>query len=157
MKSYSYIVLLFIFWILLSGHLEPLLLVLGAASIALTAFLAQRMNVIDHESYPIHLTTKFPGFYLYLLKKILIANYNVVRRILGWRGAKISPQLIEIPQPLASDLAAVMYANSITLTPGTVTIGFSKEKLTIHALSDAAAEDIGSGEMAEEISKREFN
>lgn len=156
MKSYSYVVLLSLFWILLSGHLEPLLLGLGAASIALTAFLAQRMNVIDHESYPVHLSAKFPGFFLYLFGAIFRANITVVKRILGWRGMTISPQLLEIPQPQESDLAAVMYANSVTLTPGTVTVKFSKDKMTIHALSEAAASEISQGTMAKELSNRVF-
>ena len=122
MKSFGFVVLLFLFWILLSGHLEPLLLGLGVASAALTVFLSRRMNVIDHESYPLHLSSKFPGFFVYIYREIVKANIDVVARILSWRKAPISPQMIEIPQSQETDLGAVIYANSITLTPGTVTI-----------------------------------
>ncbi len=157
MKSYSFVVLLFLFWISLSGHLEPLLLGLGVASIALTVFLSRRMNVIDHESYPLHLSLRFPGFYLYLFKEIVKANIDVAARILRWQGASISPRMFEIPQPQESDLGAVIYANSITLTPGTVTIRFSKDNLTVHALSKAGAAQLATGTMSQEISKRVFN
>lgn len=157
MKSLSFIALLSLFWIFLSGHMEPLLLGLGAASVALTAFLSHRMSVIDHESYPLHLSSKLPGFLVYLFKEIVKANLDVVRRILGWRGASISPQLIEIPQPHKTDLGAVIYANSITLTPGTVTIKLSDDRLTVHALSKEGADELASGAMAKEISKRVFD
>ncbi|MGB5340448.1 MAG: Na+/H+ antiporter subunit E, partial [Gammaproteobacteria bacterium] len=152
MKSFSFAVLLFLFWIFLSGHLEPLLLGLGMASVALTVFLSRRMNVIDHESYPLHLSSKFPGFFVYIFREIVKANIDVVTRILSWRKAPISPQMIEIPQSQETDLGAVIYANSITLTPGTVTIKLSKDNLTVHALSEEAASELATGAMSEEIS-----
>ena len=156
MKYFSFFVLLLLFWILLSGHLEPLLLGLGLASVALTFFLSQRMNVIDHESYPVHLSLKLPGFLIYLVKEIIKANIDVVKRVLGWKGASVSPQLIEIPQSQKTDLGAVIYANSITLTPGTVTIKMSKDSLTVHALSKETAEELATGTMSKEISSRVF-
>ncbi|MGB5440368.1 MAG: Na+/H+ antiporter subunit E [Gammaproteobacteria bacterium] len=157
MKSFSFFVLLFLFWILLSGHLEPLLLGLGVVSVALTVFLSRRMNVIDHESYPLHLSSRFPGFFVYILREIVKANIDVVKRILSWREMPISPQMIEIPQSQETDLGAVIYANSITLTPGTVTIKLSKDNLTVHALSEEAASELATGAMSEEISKRMFD
>ena len=156
MKYFSVAVLLFLFWISLSGHLEPLLLGLGVASVALTVFLSHRMNVIDHESYPLHLSSKFPGFFVYIFREIVKANIDVVTRILSWRETPISPQMIEIPQSQKTDLGAVIYANSITLTPGTVTIKLSKDNLTVHALSKEAASELAKGAMSEEISKRVF-
>jgi multicomponent Na+:H+ antiporter subunit E len=157
MKSFSFVMLLFMFWILLSGHLEPLLLGLGAASVALTVFLSHRMNVIDHESYPLHLSARFPGFFVYLFREIFKANIDVVTRILAPGKASISPQMIEIPQSQETDLGAVIYANSITLTPGTVTVELSKDNLTVHALSKEAASELATGTMSEEISKRVFS
>ena len=157
MKSFSFAVLLFLFWIFLSGHLEPLLLGLGMASVALTVFLSRRMNVIDHESYPLHLSSKFPGFFVYIFREIVKANIDVVTRILSRRKAPISPQMIEIPQSQETDLGAVIYANSITLTPGTVTIRLSKDNLTVHALSKEAASELATGAMSEEISNRMFD
>jgi multicomponent Na+:H+ antiporter subunit E len=147
MKSFSFAVLLFLFWIFLSGHLEPLLLGLGMASVALTVFLSRRMNVID----------QFPGFFVYIFREIVKANIDVVTRILSRRKAPISPQMIEIPQSQETDLGAVIYANSITLTPGTVTIKLSKDNLTVHALSKEAASELATGAMSKEISNRMFD
>ena len=157
MKFFSFVILLFLFWILLSGHLSPLLLGLGAASVALTVFLSRRMNVIDHESYPLHLSLKFPGFFVYLFREIIKANIDVIKSILSRKHAAISPQLIEIPQSQQSDLGAVIYANSITLTPGTVTVRMSKDHLTVHALSENAAKELMTDAMSAEIANRVFN
>lgn len=157
MKSCGFAVLLFLFWLFMSGHFEPLLLGLGAASVALTVILARRMNVIDHESYPLHLSLKLPGYFLYLFKKIVKANLVVITHILRWRSTSISPQMIEIPQPQESDLGAVIYANSITLTPGTVTVKLTKDRLAVHALSKDTAAELVTGDLSKEISNRVFN
>ena len=158
MKSYSFAVLLFLFWLFLSGHFNPLLLGLGAASVALTVLLSRRMKVIDHESYPLHLSAKLPGFFLYLCREIVKANIDVAAHgSLRWPSTSISPQMIDIPQSQASDLGAVIYANSITLTPGTVTIRFSKDRLIVHALNKETAAKLATGTMSKEISSRVFS
>ena len=156
MKSYSFAALLFVFWIFLSGHFEPLLLGFGLASVALTVFLSKRMNVIDHESYPLHLSLQLPAFFVYIFKEIIKANIDVIKRILRFDGKSISPQLVEIPVLQKSDLGRVIYANAITLTPGTVSVELTKETITIHTLTKEAAEELAEGSMAKEISNRVF-
>lgn len=156
MRLFISALLLFLFWMALSGHTSALLLGLGVASVALTVFLSHRMDVIDHESYPLHHFSSFPGFFFYIIVEIVKANVDVVKRILSPKQAVISPQMIEIPQSQKSDLGAVIYANSITLTPGTVTIRLSDDKLVVHALSEETATELASGTMSEEISKRDF-
>jgi multicomponent Na+:H+ antiporter subunit E len=157
MKSFSFIALLFLFWFLLSGHVEPLILGFGVVSVALTFYLSHRMNVIDHESYPLHLSRKMPGFYLYLFSEIVKANADVVARVLKWNNKSIKPQMVDIPQSQSTDLGAVIYANSITLTPGTVTIKMSDDKLVVHALSKESADELATGDMSKTITNRFFN
>ena len=147
----KYGVLLFVFWFLLSGHTEPLLLGLGIASVMLTLFLMHRMDVIDHESYPFHISAKLPGFILYILREIVKANIDVIKRIMMWKRKSISPQLVQLPLPQKTDLGRVIYANSITLTPGTVSVELSEDEITVHALTREAAEELASGEMANAI------
>jgi len=151
MKTLGFTVLLFILWVLLSGQFSWLLLSLGLASVLLTVFLASRMNVIDHESYPIHLSAKLPAFLAYIMWEIIKANIDVAKRILNTGGKTISPQLVEIPVPQKSDLGRVMYANSITLTPGTVSVELDNDRVLVHALSKEGVEDLLSGEMAKAI------
>ncbi|MEA1889561.1 MAG: Na+/H+ antiporter subunit E [Pseudomonadota bacterium] len=151
MKAFSYGVLLFVFWLLLSGHFEPLLLGLGLASVVLTIFLAKRMNVIDHESYPLHLSSRLPAFFVYISREIVIANIDVAKRIMKLSGKSISPRLVEIPVPQKTDVGRVIYANAITLTPGTVSVELTKDKIIVHALTREAADDLSAGSMAKAI------
>ena len=149
MKMFGFTFLLCVFWISLSGYFTPLMLGLGLASVVLTVFLAKRMELIDDESYPFHLFSRFPAFFVYILNEIVKANIDVVKRILSPNN--ISPQLIDIPVPQKSDLGRVIYANSITLTPGTVSVALSRDSLTIHALTKEAADDLAEGNMAKHI------
>lgn len=151
MKTFGFISLLCIFWISLSGHFEPLLLGLGLMSIVLTLFIAKRMKLIDDEIYSLHLFSQLPSFLVYIFKEIVKANVDVIKRIFKPINKSISPQLIDIPLPKKSDMERVIYANSITLTPGTVSVELSSDKLTVHALTKEAAQDLLEGAMAAKI------
>ena len=139
-------VALVVLWILLSSHFEPLLLGLGAASVLLTLYIALRMDVIDHESHPFHLTTRLLKFWILLYWEIIKANVDVVFRVLGFRP--ISPTLINLPVPHKTDLGRVIYANSITLTPGTVSIEVRQDCIIVHALSEDGARELENGYLA---------
>jgi multicomponent Na+:H+ antiporter subunit E len=141
---------LFSLWVLLSGHFDALLITLGVASSLVTVFLALRMEVLDHESHPLHLSRQLPRFGLFLLREVILANLDVVRRILT-PGKSYSPQLRQFPLPQQTELGQVIYANAITLTPGTVTVQLNTDSIRIHALSREAAEDLQTGRMAQAI------
>ena len=151
MKVISFGVLLFVLWVLLSGHFSFFLLSLGVASVGLTLWLVKRMDVIDHESHPVHLYSKFPVFIIYIMREIVKANIDVIKRILKLGGKEISPQLINIPVSQKTDLGRVIYANSITLTPGTVSIELGKDFVIVHALTKEGANDLLSGDMSRAI------
>jgi len=140
-------ILLFGLWIALSGHMEPLLISLGVASTLLTLYLAHRMDVVDHESHPIHLTHRILSFTAYLIREIVVANWDVVKRII-MPGKSISPQMIDVPMPQRTNLGRVIYANAITLTPGTVSVRLQKDTITVHALARETAEELQTGKMA---------
>ncbi|MDH5599662.1 MAG: Na+/H+ antiporter subunit E [Gammaproteobacteria bacterium] len=150
MRIVSTATLIFIFWFVLSGHTSNLLIILGIASTGLTVYLSRRMNIIDAESYPFHLSFSLFRYNLYLFKEILIANIDVIKRILS-PSVAISPQVTELPASQHSDLSKVIYANSITLTPGTVTLELSGGKLKVHALSHEGIEDLEQGNMAKQV------
>ncbi len=156
MKIFSFGALLFVLWILLSGKFSLLLLSLGGGSVVLTLFLAKRMNVIDHESYPVHLYAKFPSFFAYIIGEIIKSNFVMIKRILKFGEIDISPQLINIPAPQKTDLGRVIYANSITLTPGTVSIELAPDEITVHALTKEGADDLLEGSMAKKIPDQRF-
>ena len=151
MMVISYATFLFLVWLLLSGHLEPLMLGLGLVSVLLTVFLVKRMTLIDHESYPLHLSSKIPGYLVFIMQEIVKANIDVIKRIMTFKRTSISPQLFEVPTSLKSDLGQVIYANSITLTPGTVSVELEKDKILVHALTKEAADELSGGKMAKSI------
>lgn len=133
-------------WLLNSGHYTPLIISLGLVSIILVVFIARTMDVVDHESQPIHLTTQIPGYFLWLLKEIVISNIDVVKRI--WLGNdSINPTMSTIKMNQRTDMGKVIYANSITLTPGTVSVDLDGDQVTVHALTEQGIESLEQGEM----------
>lgn len=133
-------------WLLLSGHYTPLLLGLGAASVACIVWIAHRMDVIDHEGQPIQLRLSTPLYWLWLLGQILKSNIDVARRILT-PGLPISPRVIQVKTHEQTELGKVIYANSITLTPGTVSMRVHEGKITVHALTEDGAQELAAGNM----------
>lgn len=134
------------FWVLMSGHSSVLMLFLGAVSITCVLYIAHRMDVVDHESQPIHLSGKVFGYFLWLFKELVVANIAVVKSI--WLGnASISPVLVTIKSNQVTDIGKVIYANSITMTPGTVTVDIVGDRLTVHALFQHNVEVLNTGDM----------
>ena len=153
MKYYFYLTAILIsFWLLLSGHYTPFILCCGIASIALTMFLSIRMDVVDEESQPIYLGADIVLYWLWLTKEVVIANIDVCRRI--WSPTlDISPTVVCIQATQKTPFGLMVYANSITVTPGTICIDVQGNNLEIHALAWSAADDLLGGEMDRRISK----
>lgn len=146
----SLFVTLFILWLILSGMPEPLLISLGVVSCLLVVWIARRKDLIDHEGLPLHLKwIRWARYWSWLLGQIVLANIDVTRRILDPR-LPISPCVIKVPAQM-SDLSKVIYANSITLTPGTVSIQVGEQDITVHALTQAGAEELLQGEMGRRV------
>lgn len=131
---------------LLSGLTHPLLLWLGLASVTVTVLIAKRMDLIDREGHPIHLSLKGFAYWPWLLWEIAKANVDVARVILR-RDMPIAPAILDIEGSQKSELGLVIYGNSITLTPGTVTVDLEGKRLQVHALTRTAADDLLSGVM----------
>jgi multicomponent Na+:H+ antiporter subunit E len=147
---------LFVLWLLLSGIYTPLLIILGIFSSTLVAWIAHRMNVADHEGFPIHFTWTAISYWPWLLWEIVKANINVSRIIIK-KEPSISPILFRIPADQNTELGQVTYANSITLTPGTVSIAVGEGMIDVHALTQEAADDLKSGRMNERACRLEGN
>ncbi|KGJ98736.1 Na+/H+ antiporter subunit E [Thalassotalea sp. ND16A] len=139
------------FWLLNSGHYSTLMLLLGAASITLVLIISHQMDVVDQESQPLYLTPNILAYYLWLVKEIIKANITVVKHI--WLGNEsISPTLKTIKISQKTDMGKVIYANSISLTPGTVTIDLVDDEIIVHALLYKDIESLTAGEMDRRVS-----
>ncbi|MDJ0942024.1 MAG: Na+/H+ antiporter subunit E [Kiloniellales bacterium] len=139
-------ILLAIIWLTLSGFFQPLLLALGVVSCVAVVLIAHRMDVIDHEGHPIHLGWRILAYWVWLSWEIVKSNIDVARRILN-PALPISPRLIRVTASQKSELGHVIYANSITLTPGTVSMLVQDRTILVHAIAEEMAEDLDSGEM----------
>ena len=148
----SLIIVLSLLWLGLSGHFDALLLSLGFVSVLLIVAVTLRMDAIDREIYPVHVPRKLLRFWLFLGVEVIKSNIDVLKRIFT-PGKSISPQFFELPIKLKSNLSRVIYANAITLTPGTVSVKVDteKESIIIHSLSIESAEDLCSGRLASAV------
>lgn len=141
-------------WLLLSGHFEPLILWFGVASVLFTVVLAHKMDITDHEGVPLQLGFGIILYWPWLLIEIIKANIDVTKRVLN-PSMPISPTLFTLKTSQKTDIGKVLYANSITLTPGTVSVDVLDDEILVHGLSLEAAMDLESGGMDAMATKAE--
>lgn len=126
-------------WIALSGYFEPFLLSLGLLSCIATVLIAWRMGLLDGETVPLELPVSLLIYWAWLGREVYRSSIAVSRVILA-REMPLAQQLIAVPSTQHTPMGHVIFANSITLTPGTVTVETSPDTYLIHALTDAAAD-----------------
>jgi multicomponent Na+:H+ antiporter subunit E len=153
--SIALFLLLMAVWLLNSGHYTLLITSFGVASCLLVVWLSRRMGIVDEEGMPVHLLHRLPIYLPWIAKEVVKSNLDVARRILTLGRPDVSPRLFEAPTTQHSDLGRVLYANSITLTPGTVSIRVHGTKITVHAIADEVADDLLEGEMDRRVTRLE--
>jgi multicomponent Na+:H+ antiporter subunit E len=121
--------------------------VLGATAVVLiTAW----MGVLDEESMP---WEKWPATLRYipwLAWQIILANWDIIKLAVSVRP-ELSPEMVALTHRLKTPYGQTTYANSITLTPGTVTIAIDQHTLLVHSISKAGAEDLRRGGMHDKV------
>lgn len=144
--------LLFGVWLLLSGIFIPFIVSLGILSCAAVIWVTIRMDIVDHEGHPLHLTWRALVYWGWLIVEIIKANIDVVKLVLS-PTSKISPTMVRVRASQQTDLGQVVYANSITLTPGTISVDVANNEILVHALSENGARDLLGGRMDRRVSK----
>ena len=148
--------LLFFIWVIFSGELDAFYLTLGALSSAFVAAFSGNLffeNRSTGFASRIAEGLRFLGYGCWLLYQILLANLHVLTLALHPRGkVEIDPMIVRLRTDLQSDFAKVMLANSITLTPGTVTLKVEGNTVYVHAISRKAAESLD-GSMEKRIAR----
>lgn len=142
---------LYLFWLVLSGYFTAFLMSAGAASAAAVVWFAHRMDVIDAEGHPVHLGWRILTYWAWLSKEIVKSAWDVSRIIVDPR-LPISPTLVTFSPTQRTTVGLVVHANSITLTPGTITIEASAGEFLVHALTRAGAEGVTTGDMDRRVS-----
>lgn len=154
-RSVSLAIALAVLWLLLSGYFDqPILLAMGAVSVLFVVLISRRMDVVDHEGHPVHLGIGALLYWPWLLKEIIVSSIDVSRVILR-RKMPIHPSVFTVRASQRSTVGRVIFANSITLTPGTVTIAVDDDLLTIHALTASAASGWEESEMNRRVAALE--
>jgi multicomponent Na+:H+ antiporter subunit E len=146
-------VALCLFWLLLSGYLVAFLLAAGAGCAAAVVLVARRMDVVDREGHPVHLIPRaLLSYWPWLVREIAKSGWDVTRRILDPR-LPVSPTLARFKPSQATALGLVIHANSITLTPGTITVEAGAGEFLVHALTQEGAASLAGSEMDRRVSE----
>jgi len=132
---------MFLFWVLLSGILDPIHVGAGIICSVIVALISHDLLVTQKWDKVLRKSGKFIIYVVWELWQILLANFDVAYRVLHPK-MPIDPLVIEFDTSLRSDLAIVTLANSITLTPGTITINIDQEKgrFQVHAIAQKPAD-----------------
>jgi len=145
-------VILGLLWLTLSGNYTlsgdyPLIIMLGILSILISVGITLRMRILDRETVPIVRAPHLIAYWAWLGGEILAANISVLKLIMR-PDVDIEPRLVRVPVDLRSGTARCVYANSITLTPGTVTVDVEDDGYLVHALDKSMTDPAGFAEMA---------
>lgn len=146
-KHYFILACIFaLFWMLLSGHTGILLLTLGLVSIILVTWLVSRMDRNDNTPIRMLFSIKFLSYLVWLIWQVIVTNLDVVKRI--WNPSlPIKPATRKIKVSIKDPLLKTIYANSITLTPGTVTTEVGEDYFIVHALNAEGLDELEEGDM----------
>ena len=143
-KSVTLFIVLFGFWLLMSGYYTPLILSLGVISCVLCVYLTIKGKFLDNETLPIYFFPRLIQYTLWLIKEILKSNIQTAKVIIM---KSEDPELFSVKATQKTNEGKVTYANSITLTPGTVTTQIKNDIFEVHALTKDFGDDVRSSEM----------
>lgn len=155
--SFTLLIALVASWLLWSGHFDNyFVLLLGALSVLLCLWICIRMKIVDEEGAPLELGMfRLVFLYLpYLIKEIIVSNLEVTKIILAPK-LELQRNMIEVGAHQKTEIGKVVMANSITLTPGTVSVSMEKDRILVHCLSFEGAEDDLSGDMDRRVCRLE--
>lgn len=150
----SLLLLLIAFWASNSNIYTEFLFIGAFVSIMLVLLISHRLCLLDQESLPLHLLTRIAPFYCWLIKEIMVGSFYVLKLIFLGNKA-ISPTIITITLDFNDELSKVIFANSITLVPGTLSLKLDKQSVQVHALTQELADELLNGEMARRIKRLE--
>lgn len=138
-------------WLLWSGLFKPLLIGLGLFSCLLSLWLAQRMGFFRH-AMPLRSMLRLPALWWWVLKEVVKSSLEVTRVVLS-PAMPIQPRVVALDSGEQTDSGKVILGNSITLSPGTVTIDVHENRLLVHCLTANSARGLRSGEAERRVAK----
>lgn len=155
MRSLILLLTLGAFYLTLSGQFHNrFLMIAGAVCCLAVTLLSRHMGTDDEEGMPYRFWVRTILYVPWLMWQIFLANIDVAKRV--WNPKlPINPKMIKVQHKLKTGYGIATYANSITLTPGTVTVETGDDEFLVHALTDEAAADLMTNEMHDRVMKVE--
>ena len=146
-------ILLLVNWIIFSGVLDAFHLGLGVICCGFVAWLSTDL-VFGNTSKGLRARLveafRFMGYAAWLLWQVVLANIHVLKLAFSQNDWATHPRIIRFKTSLKSDFARYVFANSITLTPGTVTMSLVGDEFVVHAIDKAVADELP-GEMEKRV------
>lgn len=155
MKYIVTFLILFVHWLIWSGMFDSFHVSLGVVSCAIVTFMSHDLlfGTGKFSSWHMSVFFRFFGYIPWLLYQIILSNIHVAYLVLHPKML-IEPSMITFETKLKKDISIVTFANSITLTPGTITIDIKDGKyFVIHCISRKVIDDLLSGEMERKIAR----
>jgi multicomponent Na+:H+ antiporter subunit E len=144
-------IIMFVLWVILSWNFDPVLLSMGVFCSLLVAYWSHDLLISEPDfGLTIRRYLSLAKYIPWLLWQIVLANLNLVYLTLNPRDI-IEPIVIQFNPELQTDMGVVMLANSITLTPGTVTIVGNRQEFIVHAITQKDAEGLLEGNMQAKV------
>ena len=144
-------IILFAFWMLLSGKFDAFHLSLGVICCALVSYMFHDLLFANVRFGDMRIVaTRFIADIPWLIQQILLANLHVASLVVR-RRMPIDPRVVKFKTKLETDVSHVTLAQSITLTPGTITMDIKDGVYYVHALSQKVAEELNAGEMEDRV------
>ena len=151
----SIFVLLLATWAVLSGKFDAFHLGLGVLSSLIVTVISQDLLFADRRKglgERLGEAGRLVKYVFWLLWQVALANLHVFKLAMTSAGqAEMAPRVVKFKTKLKSDFAKFVFANSITLTPGTITIQIKGNQYVVHAISEAVAKDLLTGEMEKRV------
>ena len=148
-------IILLALWLLMSGIYKPLVIGFGVLSVLLAVYVVRRMDAVDGDHLEVRLKpVAFLGYFGWLLVEIAKSNWAVTKLILS-HSMPMRQHLFRATYTQSSELGQVVYANSITLTPGTISVEVEEGEFLVHALDYADDTMDGLADMDARVTRTE--
>ena len=150
------LLLFFIAWIIFNGRITLEISLFGLAVAGLMfGFICKFMDYSVEKERALYKKVPLFGKYAVLLIREIIRANLVVCRIILTRREVVEPVIVKVPTNLKTETAKVILANSITLTPGTITVSLTDQELLVHCLDKSLAEEMEDSEFVKLLEQME--
>lgn len=153
MSFFVTFIILFVYWMVMAGKFDIFHAALGVISCLFVSYMSHDLLFKNIKSGgKIKEVARFILYIPWLIYQIILANLHVVRLALSPNMYDlIDPHLMRFKVKIKKDISKVTFANSITLTPGTITADIIDDEFVVHALSQAVDDDLMTGEMERRV------